>query len=176
MLIFAFGINAGANDCECKPGEKCPPPKCTKEECFNIICHYKSHNEKNDGYEKCQVAARFLKNVTLEGGEVEDSSEQPKDHHGNGPREGEPPNNEGPHRDFFDHQFEVKCDGHLIYNDGARRFTDMLGTRIQAETGPYPAILLPRGTLHAGHHYAPSWLELGEQNMRGSCYIYNGQP
>lgn len=163
LIVGAIALmaasSAWANE-ECRPGEEpghpdphCPqgktcPVKCTKEACFTVVCHYQA-KDRDDHYQKCRAASTFVTRVTSDGGEVQGDSDLT-----NSPK------------------FEVECDGHMIYNNGARRFTDLLGTRIQAETGPFPAIVLPRGELHDGHHFSPSWLELGEQNLRGSCYLY----
>lgn len=144
-------------DCEVK----------TKEVCFNLVCFYESKKLSDDrddwGFKKCKVASTFKKKVTLDGGEVEDDS-----YHENNP------------------QLEVDCDGQRIFNNSARRFTDLLGTRIQGETGPFPAISLPRGALHgnfphdSGYHVSPSVLEVEgdkhKERLKGKCHIWTGAP
>lgn len=127
-------------------GDQRPPT----ETCFNAVCSYQREGE--DGrYEKCQAAAVFRKWVTAEGDEIADKSAFPQNP-----------------------MLEVECDQRVLHNNGARRFTDALGTRIQAQAGPYPAILLPRKALREGHRYEPSALELDGQHLRGYCYIYTG--
>ncbi len=147
------------------PPGHCPDGRCrpeTRETCFNLVCYYKNpHNP--EGYKNCKVSAKFDKRVTLGGGEVSDDSSQR-----NNP------------------EFEVQCDNSIIFNNSARRFTDALGTRIQGETGPHPAITLPRGELHtgadgtSGDHVSPSILELDidsyQLRTEGSCYIWSGTP
>jgi hypothetical protein len=148
-------------------GDQDHPPTCphctpeTKPACFNVVCHYEMEYES--AYHKCTAATKFTKAITLDGGEVVDNS--------NG--ENNP-------------TLEVSCDGHVIYNNNARRFTDMLGTRIQGESGPVPAILLPRGELHTGAdgqgggHYSSSVIELddpsGFTRGKGKCFIWTGFP
>ncbi|OFZ19480.1 MAG: hypothetical protein A2X94_09020 [Bdellovibrionales bacterium GWB1_55_8] len=150
------------------PGRNCTPP--TKSVCFNLVCHYDfqqhiqgEEQQNGSGLKSCKVAARFDKLVTIDGGEVTDDSIHP----------------DNP-------ELEVSCDDKLVYNNSARRFTDLLGTRIQGQMGPHPAITLPRGALHAGsgetsgRHIAPSVLELdtgrGFERARGTCYIWTGAP
>jgi len=76
----------------------------------------------------------------------------------------------------------VTCDDRKVFNNSARRFTSLLGTRIQGETGPFPSILLPRGALHSGanntsgDHVSDSILELDEHRLEGSCHIWTGFP
>ena len=122
-----------------------PTPSQNRTVCLNLLCNYEGENQK------CQAAAQLEKFVSLRGDEVEDRSEHP-----------------------FHPEFEVACNDSLIYNGIGYRFTDALGTRIQAQSGPYPAILLPRGVLRDGHRYLISSLELGDENLRGYCYIYTG--
>jgi hypothetical protein len=90
--------------------------------------------------------------VTLDGGEVTDDSEYP-----------------------FNPKFEIECDDEWIQKGPSRRFTEILGTRIQAEQGPFPALVLPRGALHVGPHSSDARLEFTNQTMNGSCFIYSGQ-
>jgi hypothetical protein len=117
---------------------------------FNVACYYK-RDGGNDGFEKCQSASQFQKMVTQGGAEIEDKSVPP-----------------------FNPKFEVQCDERKLFNGSAHRFTDGQGTRLQAEAGPFPASVLPRGSLRDDHKYVPSVLELGEQTLRGFCYIYTG--
>ena len=148
------------------PDGNCNPP--TKSICFNLVCHYNFPGEGPDQGQhregkSCKVAARFEKLVTIDGGEVTDDSTHP-----NNP------------------ELEVSCDNKMVYNNSAHRFTDLLGTRIQGEMGPHPAITLPRGALHAGagessgSHVAASVLELdtgrGFERARGTCFIWTGLP
>lgn len=160
MLAFLIGsANAGIARAD---GDQCPdckPP--TKPVCFNLVCSYQF-----DGWDKhasCKVAATFVKDVTKDGGEVTDDSQDD-----NNPR------------------LEVSCDGIPIFNNSARRYTDLLGTRIQGQEGPDPAVTLPRGELHtgpdgiSGGHYSYSTLELDDDTLRrsakGSCFIWTGYP
>ncbi|MEW6055991.1 MAG: hypothetical protein AB1540_05195 [Bdellovibrionota bacterium] len=117
---------------------------------FNVICRYK---EKNDHRYRCFSAARFEKSVSHSGREVLDSSGE-----------------------SFPAAFQVECDGETLFNNGARRFTDREGTRIQALSGPYPAILLPPQALQEGRRKVRSSLELREQDLEGSCLVYTGEP
>ncbi len=147
------------------PPSHCPDGRCrpeTRETCFNLVCYY-SNPQNPVGYQSCKVSAKFDKRVTIGGGEVQDDSFQR-----NNP------------------EFEVECDNSVLFNNSARRFTDALGTRIQGESGPHPAITLPRGALHSGadgtsgDHVSPSTLELdvGSSLLRtsGSCFIWTGIP
>lgn len=129
--------------------------------CFNIYCRYEesrhdddksdSFTDSHDSYEKCRAASQFKKNVGDDGSEIEDRSYPP-----------------------FNPRMAVECDGSVIYNNSAHRYTDYKGTRIQAQHGPYPAILLPKGALRDDHHYVRSVLELSDQTLKGYCYIYTG--
>jgi hypothetical protein len=151
-------------------GRDCKPR--TKDACFNIVCYYKGKDHHDDDvdadhgdFKSCKAAAKFVKAVTKDGGEVADDSD-----HRNSP------------------ELEVACDGQTLFlhNNSARRFTDLLGIRIQGLSGPHPAITLPRGALHtgpngtAGSHVAPSTLELNLDSkvlrQRGVCYIWTGEP
>src|SRR5690242_19757913 len=118
MLIYAFGANlALANDAE----DNCHGPHCkpkTREVCFNVVCSF-IDKDQPAGYENCRVASTFNKRGRLGGGEVEDDSVQ-----------------------ATNPQLQVKCEGGTIFNNSARRFTDLLGTRIQGETGAFPALIL----------------------------------
>lgn len=140
-------------------------PDCTdptREVCFNLMCHYEFKNEYGSP-KNCTVSSTFTKNVTVDGGEVQDDSSV-----GNNPR------------------LDISCDNEKIFNNSAHRFTDLLGTRIQGQTGPSPAVLLPRGALHSGQegqsgsHYSKSILELdnGREFVRanGKCFIWTGTP
>lgn len=119
---------------------------------FNVFCKYKPTDE-GGRYKKCYAGAWFWKDVSKSGREIEDNSEYP-----------------------LNPVFEVECDGDTVFNENGRRFTDREGTRIQAETGPYPAIILPRGALAEGRRAVPSYLELRTQTLKGSCQIYTGEP
>ena len=156
-------------DEDCRDGHHCKPK--TKETCFNLVCHYDlrerdrdhANDRDRDHTRHCTVASVFKKDVTRDGGEVRDDSD-----------------------DKNNPTLEVTCDGMKIYNNSSRRSTDLLGTRIQGQTGPSPAILLSRGELHtgadgqSGGHYANSSLELdtGTEFERGSgqCFIWTGLP
>jgi hypothetical protein len=172
MVVFALSSGmVQADDSVINPNSgddhrHCPGPDCkpkTKEVCFNLVCYYNDHKQP-EGYKNCRAAATFTKDVTLDGGEVEDDS-----NHKNNP------------------QLEVSCGGStLFFNNSARRFTNLLGTRIQGETGPFPAVLLPRGALHSGadntsgDHTSPSVLELDTGSYltrsKGFCHIWTGRP
>jgi hypothetical protein len=143
---------------DCPPGRACRVP--SKEVSFNLVCYYNDRHNP-EGYENCKAAAKFQKDVTTDGGEVADDST------------------------FKDNpQLEVSCGHSTLFNNSARRFTDLLGSRIQGETGPHPAITLPRGALHSGSdrtsgdHVSSSTLEIdiGTKLLRtqGICYIWSG--
>lgn len=133
----------------------------TKTVCLNLMCNYTF--KYGDKERTCTAAAVFDKKVTKDGGEVSDVSG--KD-------------------DAV--KMEVSCEGYPIWNPPARRFTDLLGTRIQGQQGPDPAISLPRGVLHSSEegkgagHYSYSTLELNTQDgfkrAHGSCFIWSGNP
>jgi hypothetical protein len=152
LLIF-FGLMISnlviADDCKDKD-KNCPVPK--KVVCFNILCNYQKRHDEKGKYESCRSAAKFQKWVAEDGREVRDNSARP-----------------------YNPRFEVECDYMTIFNNSANRYTDRLGTRIQAKKGPYPATLLPRGALHEGHGYSLSALEVEGQILRGHCYIYTGE-
>jgi hypothetical protein len=169
VLAFALGSapvradgGGGSDD-----GHHCPDcvPE-TRDVCFNLVCHYdfdEDHGPADHEHHHCTAAATFTKAVTLDGGEVADNS-----HEGSNPA------------------LNISCDDHEYDPRPARRFTGLLGTRIQGETGPTPAILLPRGELHTGPgdqnsgHYSKSILELdadhGFKRGDGSCFIWTGLP
>src|SRR5262249_3164778 len=101
---------------------------------------------------KCEAGAVFTKFVTDDGEEIRDISD-----------------------DHTQPRFEVACDQKTLFNGSAHRFTDWAGTRIQADTGPFPAVLLPHGALKEGHRYEASALELADgESLRGYCFIYTG--
>lgn len=145
LTLLAQAVNAGGKDGD---DNECPLPP--REVCFNILCSYED-KESGEKHLKCEAAAAFQKQVTYEGNEMEDNSSYPDDP-----------------------EFEVVCDGQRLYRSAGRRFTDAQGTRIQAQGGPFPAILLPRGVLDDGHRYALSSMELENRKLRGHCYIYTG--
>jgi hypothetical protein len=135
---------------ECHQG-KCDPPAPPKKVCLNVFCSYQKDGEHGK-FEKCEAAAVFEKWVTAEGNEIWDNSAEP-----------------------FNPDFEVSCDDRVLFNGTAHRYTDYLGTRIQALRGPYPALLLPRGVLQEGHRYEKSALEFPDgHSMRGYCFVYTG--
>ena len=170
MLVSLVSLSAFADD---EDMGRCPGPDCkvkTKKVCFNLQCTYGDHHENETsidpegGHDRnCRAAATFVKAVTKDGGEVSDDSNSH-----NNPR------------------FEVKCGKDSLTDNSARRFTTLLGTRIQREQGPFPAILLPRGALHsgsdnlAGFHVAKSVLEVDTghkvKHLHGTCYIWTGNP
>jgi hypothetical protein len=129
--------------------EKCKDCEPPHEICFNAYCNYA--RDDRYGFEKCRAVSVFKKLVNADGSEIFDVSRRP-----NNP------------------QFAVECDGRAIFNNSARRYTDYMGTRIQAETGPYPAILFPKRALSDGRGYVASSLELDGQILKGYCYLYTG--
>lgn len=159
--------DVGVERDRCSSRENCRDE--TREVNFNLMCNYDFGHHlvvNDDGHyaRSCTVSATFRKNVTMDGGEVQDDS-----------------------NDMNNPQMQVECDGSVIFGpSGARRFTDLLGTRIQGQTGPTPAILLPRAALHSGaegqsgSHYSESTLEVrapsGLERARGSCFIWSGNP
>jgi hypothetical protein len=150
LLLVAAAKADGKSDCgkDCPP---VPPPLPPRQVCFNLVCNY----DKGDGpgYGKCQAAATFTKWVEADGSEIQDNSDSPQNP-----------------------QFEVECDEQVLFNSSGRRFTDEQGTRIQAETGPYPSLLLPVRSLEDTHRYVLSSLELTNQTLSGYCYIWSGAP
>lgn len=159
LSFYGSASSAFAGNEQNPPCESCNDP--TREVCFNMVCHYDFDTESEPRH--CTASATFNKDVTVDGGEVRDDSAL-----GNNPR------------------LEVTCDNEKIFSNSARRFTDLLGTRIQGQTGPNPAVLLPRGALHSGgenssgSHYSSSVLELdnGRDFVRakGKCFIWTGAP
>ncbi len=164
-IVFGSGMamadtrgegGGGGDDHDC--------PAChekTKPVCMNLKCDYKfRHHDKDIN---CAVVTVFNKTVTEDGGEVSDVSGKDDDV-----------------------KMEIACEGTPIWNGPARRFTDLLGTRIQGEQGPNPAITLPRGVLHSNEdgkgagHYSHSRLELqtdeGWKRADGACFIWSGNP
>lgn len=129
---------------------------------FNVVCYYKSADAPKS-LQACKVASTFQKAITPDGAEVADSS----------------PEGLG-HASPLVPTFNVECDRTLSFNDHARRQTNLLNTRIQALTGPHPAIYLPRGSLHAGFHVEDSLLEIDYRDeqlrLEGQCYIWTGNP
>lgn len=127
------------------------------------------HKGGHDHWKKpqtCKAVAIFEKVVTLDGGEVADHS----------PVASTPLSPQIP-------RLTVECDNETKYNDHARRFTDLLSTRIQGLSGPFPAIYLPRGALHTGQHVSDSYLEIDSGiptnraiRMPGKCYVWTGAP
>ena len=158
LFALTSGLgNAFADDEHHPPCRDCQDP--TRETCFNLVCHYEFEGEGTPRH--CTASTIFNKAVTRDGGEVQDDSNL-----SNNPR------------------LEVSCDDKVVFANSARRYTDLLGTRIQGQTGPTPAILLPRGTLHSGSegsnggHYSRSILEIdtGQHFLRGKgkCFIWTG--
>jgi hypothetical protein len=171
LAIFAVALAAGAARADDGGGDDCDGIHCrprTRDVCFNVVCHYdldRDLGDRGDGHDEgrhCKVAAEFVAPVTIGGGEVTSDSDERS-----APR------------------FEVTCDGKPVYNDSAHRYTDLLGTRIQGETGPHPAITLERGALHtgpdhdSGYHQSPSTLILEDEGVKvghGTCDIWTGAP
>ncbi|MEW6055990.1 MAG: hypothetical protein AB1540_05190 [Bdellovibrionota bacterium] len=136
-------------------------------ETFNVVCAYNDVNNP-EGFKTCRASAVFDKEVTLDGGEVVDESPEPS-----------------PDLSSEIPFFKVECDNVSKWNDQAhsRRFTDLLSTRIQALSGPFPSIYLPRGALHVGPHVVGSYIEIdtgipSNQQIRtnGKCHIWTGAP
>ena len=168
LLTIAFAaLNAHA-DGSCPDGDlHCTPP--TRPVCFNLVCYYHDKDAKNGEFHECKAASTFIKNVSIDGGEVADVSFSP-----------------------FNPTLEVTCDNNPnpIYNNSSYRVTDLLGTYIQGQSGPNPKVTLPRGELHTGpdnnldgNHESPSTLTVdtgvagdGHQHMKGECYIWTGNP
>lgn len=171
MGLMTIALAAGSARADgggnCPDGHDCTPP--TRPVCFNLVCYYHDKDAKNGEYKECKAASTFIKNVTEDGGEVADVSEHP-----------------------FNPTLEVTCDNNPspVYNNSAYRSTDLLGTKIQGQTGPNPSISLPRGELHTGsdnnlggNHESPSELAIdvgtahdGQQRLRGECQIWTGNP
>jgi hypothetical protein len=153
LMILTAGARARADD-KGQCGKDCPPPPPPlppRQVCFNLVCNYQKGDDP--GFSKCQAASTFTKWVAADGSELQDASEAPQNP-----------------------QLEVECDEQVLFNSSARRFTDEQGTRIQAENGPYPALLLPSRSLQDTHRYVLSSLELSNQTLSGYCYIWTGEP
>jgi hypothetical protein len=118
-------------------------------DCFNVVCRYESLDSGDS--RRCEATAEFSKHVGEDGDEVEDRFDDPAGT-----------------------VFEVSCDRKKLDSLGARRLTDREGTRIQAEAGPHPAVLLPRGALSERHRYVESALELDDRTLHGECFVYSG--
>ena len=156
LLILPLALPAAADDHdkgECKDHSCEPPqpPRPPRPICLNVFCNYREDGAPNDSV-KCEAGAVFEKLVTDDGEEIHDNSEN-----------------------LSNPRFEVACDKKTLFNGSAHRFTDAAGTRIQAEIGPYPAVVLPRHALREGHRYEASVLELaGGATLHGYCFIYTG--
>lgn len=137
---------SSADDKNCKDGN-CHPS--VRPVCFNVFCTFERDGASQ--YDKCQAASTFTHLVYDDGSEFYDNSSEV-----NNPT------------------FEIQCDGNVLYNSSAHRYTDYLGTRIQAIPGPYPAIVLPQGALKEIRHYSEASLEFADQQIKGSCYLYTG--
>ncbi len=189
LMLGLFGVAIGAMGAHADEGHH-PKPPCegdhcevkTRNECFNLVCYYKADkkgdwelgDDKGDkdkdhkkGRRNCKVASTFFKDVTWDGGEVQDDSNK----------------DDNP-------SLSVSCDDDPpFYDNSAHRYTDLLGTRIQGQTGPAPAIFLARGALHSGAdgqsgpHTSTSLLKIekgvlnGEvETLEGYCEIWTGAP
>ncbi len=153
-LALTSNVYASGHDGNCTDRE-CQPK--TKEVCFNLYCDYDldTPHDHHDHYDKpCTAASTFTKKVTEDGAEVPES---------------------------LDGNLEIKCDGQS-WIGRADIFTGLLGSRFQTETGPNPAIFLPRGSLTAGcenniqGHYSTSGIELNDHGKfirgEGKCFIW----
>jgi hypothetical protein len=161
------------------------PCELVKEERFNVVCNFRAHDQvsrlefnseaprvvpseternvaHNRMFKQCRVVTTFYKHVTVDGAEMNDES------------------------DLINNPWlEVRCDGLTVFNDRARRFTALLGTRIQGESGHFPCLQLPRGTLHSGSngtsgaHVAQAFFEVDVGNFffhgKGKCQIWTEQ-
>ena len=167
-IALAAGTARADNASTCDPRDPtCNPP--TRPVCFNLVCYYHDKDAQTGQYHDCKVASTFIKNVSVDGGEVDDVSVSP-----NNPT------------------LEVTCDQNPapLYNNSSYRSTDLLGTTIQGQAGPNPTITLPRGELHTGsdnnlggNHTSPSLLTIDygtagdeHQSLRGECDIWTGNP
>lgn len=130
----------------CKDDKDCHR---TRPVCFNLFCSFQRQEEGK--FERCEVASTFTQLVTEEGWEVRENSEEP-----------------------FNPTFEVKCDHEVVFNGKGHRYTDHLGTRIQAIPGPFPAIVMPRNALREERHYSEASLEFDRERLDGFCYVYTG--
>lgn len=128
-----------------------------KLECF----HFNPQAEV--GIRKCKVGSTFEKKVSQDGWELIDDSVS------------------------SDHPtLDVNCEG-WSRSYSAKRFTNLLGTRLQNESDPFPSLGLPRGVLHSGNgptsgnHVSTALLEIeiGAEihSLPGVCYIWtNSEP
>src|SRR6185437_2215779 len=104
VLIAAFSpaiarADGGGGDCH---GNDCHPK--TRTVCFNLVCYYSSRDERDGDFHSCKASSRFYKEVTEDGGEVDDNSRP-----GNNP------------------QLVVSCDEKPpLFNNEAYRFTGLL--------------------------------------------------
>lgn len=131
-----------------RPPKPPKPPIKKKPFCFDILCHYNRHHHPKKQFEKCNAAIRFVKEVEIHGREIQDNSDS-----------------------HFEPQYEVECDGNVIYNNSAIRFTGYAGTRIQPPDTPFPAVLLPRNSLGLEHQYTASTLVFSDEELHGYCFI-----
>ncbi len=146
MIALAAGVIPEASNAgDCSDG-KCPG---ARRVCFNLYCEFDAREKDSNRFKQCEAAARILKWVGADGSEILDRSS--KSNHPS---------------------LQVRCDEKVLYNNSSYRFTDEKGTRIQAVPGPYPAVLLPRGTLEDGHGHVLAALELSRQTLKGSCHLY----
>jgi hypothetical protein len=146
LWVGAINVGLAAADVDCTKDKQ--DAKCQRPVhpvCFNVFCTYERDHKR------CQSASKFTHFVTDDGQEVWNNSSPP-----------------------FNPSFEVECDGRQLYSGSAHRYTDYLGSRIQAIPGPYPAIVLPRDSLRDVRHYVESSLEFTNERLAGSCYIYTG--
>ena len=146
LIILLLGMVPSISSMANEDRDKDKDPR---DLCFNVFCSYR--REGGGGFESCEAGAIFIKSVTADGKEIWDRSER---------------------SDSL--VFEVECDNRVVFNNSGHRYTDEQGTRIQAKTGPLPAVLLPKNTLRDGHRYVASALEIQGQSLPGYCYIYTG--
>ena len=124
VLAFSMAAMTGSGvaraDGDC-PGHDCKPK--TKPVCFNLVCHYRD-KDNHDDMKSCTAASTFVKDVTVDGGEVVDDS----DDQGQGPNLFD--DND---QDRRNPTFQVNCDDKILFNNSAHRYTSLLGTIIQGE-------------------------------------------
>lgn len=138
--------------------ENCPGPDCqvpSKSANFDLDCLYENLAAPVP-IRHCEIKSTFTKAVSLQGGEVADSTST-----------GSPIG------------FSIQCDGVPLFGISGVRYTSLLGTRVDsvAPVTQFPSFTLPRGALHTGQHVSRSSLEivLGSTlyRLEGKCYIRN---
>jgi hypothetical protein len=149
VSIFFIPFTQGwANQERCCPNCN-PPTRCAR---VDIVCLYEDLSELS-AFHNCRLDASFTITVTFDGGEVADRNPV-----------------------GYPMAFSLRCDNGLTQVFPAQRFTGLLETRIES-TNPsqFPAITLPRGSLHTGQHSVSSTLDIISNlklySLPGKCFV-----